>query len=164
VVEDARLEAIWIKRERRGSMVPVASARLVEGLGIEGNADRVGVRQVTVLDADAWAEATAVVGAPVDPIERRANLLVRGVAFAETVGRVLRVGEARIEIRGETRPCRRMDEAASGLREALDRGWRGGVYGVVLTGGELRTGDPVSWEGAAVPDWTVPDSTVPERA
>lgn len=130
-------------------MAAVHAARLVTGEGIEGNVDRIGVRQVTILDADAWEAATAEAGTDLDPIRRRANLLVRGVSLAESVGRVLSVGPCRIEIRGQTRPCGRMEEAASGLRGALESGWRGGVYGVVVQGGELGIGTTVSW--AAVP-------------
>ncbi len=81
-----------------------------------------------------------------DPSARRANLLVRGVELAASEGRVLAVGSCRILVRGETRPCDRMDEAADGLQEALRPEWRGGVYGEVLEGGELSVGDPVGWE------------------
>ena len=126
-------------------MSAVEAARLVAGEGIEGNVDRVGVRQVTILDADAWEAATAEAGADLDPSHRRANLLVRGVSLADSAGRVLRVGPCRIEIRGETRPCGRMEQTAPGLLEALEPAWRGGAYGVVLQGGELGVGNAVAW-------------------
>lgn len=141
-----RIERIWIKTGRRAPMRRVPDARLLEDIGIEGNADRGGARQVTIIDQDAWERATAALGTPVDPSARRANLLVRGVDLAESAGRVLRLGGCRIRVRGETRPCGRMDEAAEGLREALEPEWRGGVHGVVLEGGSIAVGDPVGWE------------------
>ena len=84
-------------------------------------------------------------GTAVDPGERRANLLVSGIALARARDRVLRVGGCRLRVRGETRPCERMDEAEPGLRAALDPGWRGGVFAEVLDDGRIRVGDPVAW-------------------
>ncbi len=143
---EARVEAIWIKPARREPMRAVGRATLVAGSGIEGNADRGGRRQVTVIERSAWERATEALDAPVDPSARRANVLVSGVRLANTAERILRLGPCRIEIRGETRPCDRMDQAAAGLRAALEPEWRGGVYGVVLEGGELAVGDTVAWE------------------
>ncbi len=61
---------------------------------------------------------------------------------------MLRIGACRILVRGETRPCRRMEEACAGLQAALETEWRAGVYGEVLSGGEIAAGDPVAWEAA----------------
>lgn len=142
----ATLEGIWLKSGRRGPMEAVDEASLVADVGIEGNADRGGYRQVTLLDANAWEAATSELGVEVDPAARRANLLLRGVDLAETADRVLRVAGCRIRIRGETRPCERMDEAAPGLRAALDPAWRAGAYGMVVEGGRVAIGDPVEWD------------------
>ncbi|MYA33605.1 MAG: sulfurase [Gemmatimonadales bacterium] len=142
----ARLEAIWLKPARKGDMEPVTEATLVAGKGLEGNVDRGGYRQVTLLDADAWETATREVGVDLAPDARRANLLVRGVDFSETANRVLRIAGCRIRIRGETLPCARMEDAAPGLKAALAPDWRGGAYGMVLEGGPLALGDAVAWE------------------
>ena len=50
-----------------------------------------------------------------------------------------------IRIRGEVRPCERMDEAYRGLRDALAPMWGGGAWGEVLRGGSIAVGDSVSW-------------------
>ena len=142
----ARLEAIWLKRAKLGAMEPVSEATLVAGEGLEGNVERGGYRQVTLLDADAWEAATREAGAEVSPAARRANLLVRGVDLHDTKGRVLRIAGCRIKIRGETLPCERMEAAAPGLKAALAPAWRGGAYGMVLDGGPLALGDAVAWE------------------
>ena len=144
--EGAKLEAIWLKSARRGAMEPVSEARLVAGKGLEGNVDRGGYRQVTILDADAWEAATREIGVDVNPAARRANLLVRGVDLSETANRVLRIAGCRIRIRGETLPCDRMEDAAPGLQAALAPDWRAGAYGMVLDGGPLALGDAVAWE------------------
>jgi len=140
------LEAIWIKRARRGPMDAVESVRVSAGEGLAGNANQGGARQVTILSAERWRETCNDLGAEVDPRLRRANLFVRGVDLVESRGRVLRVGACRIRIRGETRPCHQMEESHAGLQAALDPHWRGGAYGEVLVDAEISVGDPVTWE------------------
>lgn len=140
-----RLEAIWRKRAHRGPMDRLESARLLEDRGLEGNADSGGRRQVTVIAREAWDRALEEVGREVDPSARRANLMVSGLELAESGGRRLAVGKARLLVHGETRPCHRMDEAAEGLREALEPEWRGGVYAEVLADARVEVGDAVRW-------------------
>lgn len=140
------LEAIWVKPARGNPMEEVTCATLEADIGISGNADRGGRRQVTLIERERWADALEELGAEVDPSARRANLMLDGVDLKESTGRVLRVGDCRLEIQGETTPCYRMDEAAEGLQEALRPDWRGGAYATVLDGGEIRVGQPVRWE------------------
>ena len=148
--ENGRLEAIFIKRMKRGPMDPVQSARLDTGRGLAGNANRGGWRQVTLLEREAWERAAGSLETTLDPSLRRANLLVSGVRLERTRGRVLRIGDCRIEIRGETKPCERMDEVCPGLKDALLSGWGGGAFGVVLEGGPIEVGAPVFFEEAAL--------------
>lgn len=140
-----RLERIWIKRAHRGPMDGHQWAHLVAGSGIDGNADQGGRRQVTLLSRERWAAACQRLGEPLDPRERRANFLVSGVDLVDSHERVLVVGDCRIRILGETRPCRRMDEAFPGLQDELRADWGGGAYGEVLDSGEVCVGDDVRW-------------------
>jgi MOSC domain-containing protein YiiM len=126
-------------------MDPVSSAVLEAGRGIAGNADFGRRRQVTILDADEWERRLAELGATLDPAARRANLLIRGIDFAESRGRTLAVGGCHIRIDGETKPCERMEEALPGLRQALYEGWGGGGWGAVVLGGTIAVGDPAEW-------------------
>ena len=130
-----------------GVMDAASEAELVAGRGIRGNADQGRRRQVTVIEREAWDAALDELGDEVAPSARRANLMVSGVSLARSRGSVLRVGDCRLEIGGETRPCYRMDEALDGLEDALKKDWRGGVFCVVLDDGVIRVGDPVSLEG-----------------
>lgn len=141
-----RLEAIWIKRAHRGVMDSVQQARLIEGRGIDGNVDRSRRRQVTLLERERWEHVMASLEADADPSARRANLLVGGVSLAETRGRVLRVGDARLVIGGETTPCERMEAVLPGLQAALAPEWGGGAFAEVVTSGMVRVGDPIAWE------------------
>lgn len=139
------LLAIWKKRAHRGPMDAVESATLVAGRGLEGSVDRSRRRQVTLLDAERWARAVALLPEAVEPIARRANLLVSGVPLADTRGRRLRIGRTLLLIGGETTPCERMEEAAPGLQDALRDEWGGGAFAQVLEGGEIAVGETVEW-------------------
>ncbi len=140
-----KLERIWIKRRRRAPTEPVDRAMLVAGTGIDGNADRGGRRQVTIVAVERWAELMAELDGDRDPSARRANLLVSGIDLEETRGRLLVVGSCELRVGGETRPCERMDEALRGLQEAMKARWGGGVFAEVVKGGEIRVGDAVAW-------------------
>ena len=140
-----RLEQIWLKRFHRGPMDPTGAADVRRGTGLVGNADQGGWRQITIIAVADWDRIVEALGAAVDPGIRRANLLVSGIALAHTRDRVLQVGDCRLRVRGETRPCDRMDAAEPGLRAALDAEWRGGVFAEVLDDGRIAVGDPVAW-------------------
>jgi MOSC domain-containing protein YiiM len=127
-------------------MDPVPRARMAAGKGLVGNADQGGRRQVTLIEKEVWETVEADLEVSIDPSSRRANLLLSGTSLAESRDRVLRLGGVRVRIRGETRPCERMDEAAPGLKRALEKPWRGGAYGEVLDDGVVEVGDPVVWE------------------
>jgi MOSC domain-containing protein YiiM len=142
----AKIEAIWIKRSHRGPMDPHERVEARAGAGLVGNANQGGKRQVTLIDTGRWAALEKTMGFTMDPIVRRANLLVSGVTLAGSRDRVLRAGEVRLRVRGETRPCERMDEAHQGLRKAMERDWGGGVYAEVMDDGEIAIGDAVAWE------------------
>lgn len=144
-----RVEALWTKRAHRGVMDPRDAVTCVAGRGIDGNTCRSSTRQVTIVAAEAWEAMMRELGGALDPAARRANILVRGIDLARSRGRVLRLGGVRVRIRGETRPCERMDEALPGLRAAMDPDWRGGAFGEVLDDGPLAVGDPVRWDDAA---------------
>jgi len=121
-------------------------ARLVAGRGLVGNADQGGRRQVTIMSRERWDEVMLSVGAALDCSARRANLVVSGLDLARTAERVLRIGNCRLRIVGETRPCEHMEGAAPGLQAAMRERWGGGVHGEVLDGGEILVGDSVRWE------------------
>lgn len=150
VISTARLEAIWIKRVRRGPMDPVDSAALRAGSGIVGNANRGGRRQVTIIEREVWESVMREAGGSLPPSSRRANLMVSGVSLARMRGRILRIGECRIRILGETKPCERMEEQLPGLRDVMYPDWRGGAFGEVLDDGTIRVGDAISWAEEAV--------------
>ena len=143
-----RLEAIWLKRARRGPMDPVDEAVAVEGRGLEGGADFDRERQVTLVEREVFDRLKEELDGSVEPVMRRANLMVSGIRLEGTQDQTLAVGDLRIHVHGETRPCGRMDEACEGLMDALDPHWGGGVHGSVLNDATITVGDEVHWEDA----------------
>lgn len=143
-----KLETIWLKSARKGPMDPVEKAVAVEGRGLEGGADFDRERHVTLIEKEIFDRLKAEFNDSVEPVMRRANFLVSGIRLEGTTDRTLVVGDLRIHIRGETRPCRRMDDACDGLQDALVPHWGAGAHGSVVNDATIAVGDEVRWEEA----------------
>jgi hypothetical protein len=137
------LERIWLKRFKQGPMDPVERASLDPLTGLAGNANRGRRRQVTIISRERWAELMAALGADLPPSTRRANLMVSGIDLQQSRGRILRIGGARLQINGETKPCEQMEAAHRGLQALMQERWGGGVFAEVIESGEIRVGDIV---------------------
>lgn len=66
-----KLEAIWVKRAKRGPMDAKQSALLLPGIGLEDNANQGGKRQVTLIEKEVWDNLMQELGAAVEPTARR---------------------------------------------------------------------------------------------
>ena len=107
-----------------------------------------GKRQVTLLSLQSWQDTCAELDTDLSWTFRRANILIDGLRFsAFDVGRIIRIGEAELQVMIETDPCPRMDAQFQGLTAALLPHWRAGVCCKVLKGGTLRCGDEVRYLG-----------------
>ncbi len=104
-------------------------------------------RQVSLIEAESWAEAIAEADIDKPWWMRRANLLVEGIRLPREPGAIIRVGkDCRIKVTMECDPCARMEEIAAGLRDALKPDWRGGVLGQVIAAGDIALGDKIEIE------------------
>ena len=148
-----RVEAIWTKRVHGGPMDPHESVRAVEDYGLEDCAGGGRTwRQVTVIEKEVFDRIKQEFPDS-DPVMRRANVMVSGVRLEGCVDRILQLGELRLHMRGETRPCQLMDDQCPGLKDALDPNWGAGAFGKVLNDAEIHVGDEVRWtESAAAAD------------
>lgn len=131
-------------------MDPVARASMTD-TGLTGSVRAGRFRQVTLLEREVWEALTAAVGSSAPPSERRANLLVSGISLAHSRGRLLRVGAVELRVAGETKPCERMDEVATGLQAAMRPAWGGGIFTQVVAPGNIVVGDPVEWADERAP-------------
>jgi MOSC domain-containing protein YiiM len=141
-----RLVGIARRAGRRAAMQEIAEGQITIAGGLEGDFKGIKYprRQITILAVDAWEAALQEIGHATLPwTVRRANLLVAGVRLPRAVGGVLRIGQVRLEVTGQTFPCLRMNEAHAGLLSALAKDWRGGVTARVLAGGVVALGDAV---------------------
>ena len=146
------------------------SIRLLSGLGVEGDAhhgttvkhrsrvardpSQPNLRQVHLIHAELHDELEAS-GFTVVAGQMGENITTRGVdLLGLPTGTRLRLGDAAVvEVTGLRNPCAQLNQIAPGLMAAtLGRDERGnlirkaGVMSIVLTGGEVRPGDPIHVE------------------
>ncbi len=143
------LYGIAIKSASRAPMQLVGSAEVNLGQGVVGDWRGKGgffhKRQVTLISLQQWEEVCKELGQDLPWTTRRANLCISGLEFEpDDVGAIIRIGPSvALEVTGETEPCKRMDEAHPGLKQALASKWRGGVTCKVINAGTIQVNNQV---------------------
>ncbi|WP_030761127.1 MOSC domain-containing protein [Streptomyces griseus] len=152
-----------------------ASITLLAGLGVEGDVHagvtvkhrsrvaqdptRPNLRQVHLIHGELFDEVAAA-GFEVAPGDLGENVTTRGLdLLALPTGALLHLGaDAVVEVTGLRNPCAQIDAFRHGLlKQVVGRDEQGGIVrkagimGVVLTGGEVRPGDPIRVELPAGP-------------
>lgn len=147
-----------------------ASIRLVTGLGVEGDAhlgktvqhrsrvardpSQPNLRQVHLIHAEIFEQLRAS-GFEISAGAMGENITTSGLdLLALPAGARLHLGDAAIvTVTGLRNPCTQLERIRSGLMKAtLERDPDGsvirkaGIMGIVLTGGEIRVGDPIDVE------------------
>ncbi len=163
----ASIVAVSLSPRHSFSKPTRTSIRLVEGLGVEGDAHHgrttqhrhqarlnpaaPNLRQAHLIHAELFDELRAR-GFDVGPGEMGENVTTRGVdLLALPSGTRLRLGrDAIVELTGLRHPCKYIDAFRPGLRAAVmdtdaDGGLirKSGVMAVVIAGGEARPGDAI---------------------
>lgn len=137
----ARLLGIAVKKQRQGSVSTHDEAMLTTHTGVVGDwRGKPGKRQVTLMTLADWQEACDELDVRLPWQTRRANLLVDALPLFQSTGSRILLGDAVLEVTGETDPCERMEQAQPGLFQALLPNWRGGVTCRVVANGVIRVG------------------------
>ncbi len=164
VVAVSRSDSHSFSKENRSSI------RLIEGLGVEGDAhlgttvkhlsrvardpSQPNLRQVHLIHAELH-EDLAAAGFEVRPGDLGENVTTRGIRLLDLpVGTRLKLGaSAVIEVTGLRNPCVQIDRFKPGLlgevvgRDTSGAVWRKtGIMSIVLTGGEVSAGDSIEVE------------------
>ena len=169
-MDDAVVTAVSRSPSHGPDKVNQQRIRLLEGLGVEGDAhsgtrvqhlsrvardpEQPNLRQVHLIHAELHDELRAD-GLAVSEGQMGDNVTTRGVdLLGLPAGTRLYLGsEAVVEVTGLRNPCKQLDGIQPGLMAAtLDRDDQGalvrkaGVMGVVAAGGEVQPGDPIRVE------------------
>jgi MOSC domain-containing protein YiiM len=164
----AHVTSVNVSAVHSFSKEPVLEARLLEGLGVEGDAhcgttvrhrydrrknpDRPNLRQVHLIGTEVFDEL-AQHGHALRPGDLGENLTTTGIdLLGLPTGTVLRLGvEAAVQLTGLRTPCSLIDSLQPGLMrkmwgvdEAGRRTRKAGVMAVVIAAGAVRAGDPLS--------------------
>src|SRR5215470_6055148 len=107
--EIGRILGIAVRGGFRGPMVEKAEARLTENGGIDGDLASRPDRGVTLLASQQWATVQKELGAELAWHSRRANILVDAAGLRSLIGCAVAIGEVRIGVVAETKPCGLMD-------------------------------------------------------
>ena len=175
------IEAVSLSPRHGFSKQPQAVIRLIAGEGVEGDAHRgrttqhlyrmrqdptqPNLCQVHLLARELLDEFTGK-GFTVTAGEMGENILTSGLdLLALPLGAVLRLGpEAVIEITGLRTPCSQIDGYQRGLQQHCwgprddtgKRTRRAGIMGIIVTGGLVRPGDPITIERPPKPYLPLP--------
>jgi MOSC domain-containing protein YiiM len=154
-----RVEAIFLAHPEVGPRTEVQRATAVAGRGLDGDAYAAGPgsrrpgdtgdgRDITLIEAEALEGLAAEAGIELEPWEGRRNVLTRGIALNDLVGRRFRVGEVECAGRRLCDPCRHLESLTQpGVLRGLAR--RGGLRADLLTAGAIAVGDEVADLGPA---------------
>ncbi len=146
-----RVLKLWYRSKEGGPLAAVDSLELLPGEGIAKDHTRGSMRHVTFVFEDDWKIAAEKVGVPdLDPVGRRANVLLSGGGGEAWLKEWIRFGDTLLEIKGVVAPCPVMDEYHQGLKDALEPPVLAGIWGRVHVGGKLEVGQMLE-EGEPVP-------------
>jgi hypothetical protein len=156
--QSGTVEGIYIAPSATDLPYALKEANVVPGKGIQGDRyfagdgtfyeERKSGQDLTLIEVEALEALGAEQGIELSPAEARRNVLTRGLALNDLIGRRFRVGE--VECVG-SRLCEPCDHLERITRPGVLKGLvhRGGLRTDVVVGGRIAVGDSVEELGAA---------------
>jgi MOSC domain-containing protein YiiM len=146
------VEAIFVAAEAEGEPISIPEADAVSGRGLRGdrNFRAAGTfsdagesgRDLTLIEAEAIEALAAEHGITLGPGEARRNVVTRGIALNDLVGRQFRVGEVECVGVELCDPCNHLQNLTQpGVLRGLVN--RGGLRADILGEGRIEVGDAV---------------------
>jgi len=159
-LQSGKVESIYIAARAEEDTRPVKAVTVVAGRGIEGDryfrtdgsgtfheADKHG-QDLTLIEAEAIEGLAADTGIELGPGEARRNVVTRGVALNDLIGRRFTVGEVEAVGNRLCDPCSHLEKLTKpGVLKGLVE--RGGLRADVVRGGQIEVGDAVRELGPA---------------
>jgi MOSC domain-containing protein YiiM len=159
-LQSGTVESIHIAPGAEDETHPVEAANVVAGRGVEGDryfrAEGDGTfyepekkgQDLTLIEAEAIEGLAADTGIELSPGEARRNVVTRGVALNDLIGRRFTVGEVEAVGNRLCDPCSHLQKLTQpGVLKGLAD--RGGLRADVVRGGRIATGDAVRELGPA---------------
>ena len=153
-VQSGSVEAVYIAAQAEALPSPADAVNAVAGKGLEGDRyfdddgtfsdnPRSDGRDITLIEAEAIAGLARDTGIELTAAETRRNVVTRGVALNDLVGRRFAVGEVECVGQRLCDPCSHLEKltqpgALKGLVE------RGGLRADIVRGGVIRPGDVIA--------------------
>ena len=158
-MQNGTVEAIFISPQAKARPAAVEAASAVAGKGLEGDRyfDANGTfsdnpnsdgRDLTLIEAEAVAGLQRDTGIELAPADTRRNVLTRGLALNDLLGRRFSVGEVECVGRRLCDPCSHLQKLTQpGVLKGLVN--RGGLRADIVRGGVIKPGDEVRELGPA---------------
>lgn len=145
------VEAIYITDQKAVPLTSVTRVLAIAGAGLQGDrylakggtlSKKEAGRQLTLIEAEAIERLEREHGIKLAQGESRRNVVTRGIALNDLVGKRFRVGA--VECFGVMLcdPCGHLEKLTrKGVKKGLDNA--GGLRADIVTGGELAVGDKI---------------------
>ena len=142
------VEALYIGPEDAGPMSEVDEVTADAGKGLVGDRyydNGVADEEITLIESESIAAAQAIAEVDFANEDTRRNVVTSGVRLESLVGRKFKVGGVTIEGLEKNPSCKHLERVTGKkiMKPLLHVEGGAGIRGRIVSGGVIRTGDPV---------------------